>query len=132
MITYSISAIFTWQITEDNELKYPGIIQLPGNPLDLSICPQKEDSSTPTIITALHVPEETQAKSLHVFQLALSEGRLSVDTDKTVQDDDVEASEADVLESEIRDLYYTVENLRKTTGSGSDDAGQEEKPEAES
>lgn len=45
MITYSISAIFTWQITEDNELKYPGIIQLPGNPLDLSVCPQKDDFS---------------------------------------------------------------------------------------
>lgn len=96
------------------------------------MCPQKDDSSPPTIITALHVPEETQAKSLHVFQLASSEGRLSVDTDKTVQDDDVAASEANVLDSEIRELYYTVENLRKTTGNGGDDAGQGEKPDAES
>lgn len=130
LLLYSISAIFTWQLTEDNELKYPGIIQLPGNPLHLSVCPQKDDSSPPTIIAALHVLEETQAKSLHVFQLVLSEGRLSVDTDKTVQDDAVEASEADVLDTEVRDLYYTVENLRKTTGSG--DGGQDDKAEAES
>ena len=96
------------------------------------MCPQKDDSSLPTVVTALHVPEEAKAKSLHVFQLALSEGRLSVDTDKTVQDDDVEASEADVSDAEVHDLYYTVENLRKTTGTGGDDAGLEEKVEAES
>ncbi|PHH86495.1 hypothetical protein CDD83_10134 [Cordyceps sp. RAO-2017] len=60
--------------------------------------------------------------SLQALSLAVSDGRLVVDAvSSPFQDEALAADEADVPESEIRRLLYTVENLRKQTGGGEDD-----------
>ncbi|PNY28430.1 tRNA (guanine-N(7)-)-methyltransferase non-catalytic subunit TRM82 [Tolypocladium capitatum] len=58
------------------------------------------------------------AKGLHVFTLTMNDGRLAVDTERSVHDEGLEAAEMEASELEIRSLLYTVENLRKQTGGG--------------
>lgn len=69
-------------------------------------------------------PEETPTKSLHVFTLTMSDGRLAVDTDTSVEDEAQEADEVDIPESEIRSLLNTVENLRKYQAAEAADDGK--------
>ncbi|KAM3507081.1 hypothetical protein MY11210_007294 [Beauveria gryllotalpidicola] len=120
-ICEGISAIFTWQLlADDNTLTKPGIIQLPGNPLDIAT---STTSSTASIAVALHIPEgsETAAQSLHLIQLMTDDhGRLAVDTIAPVRDDPQETKEQeqDVTEAEVHTLFYTVEHLRKQQASG--------------
>ncbi|KAM3530702.1 hypothetical protein MY4038_004796 [Beauveria bassiana] len=120
-ICEGISAIFTWQLLADNTLTKPSIIQLPGNPLDITT---STTSSTASLAVALHVPEgsETAAQSLHLIQLMTDDhGRLAVDTIAPVRDDppqEIKEQEQDVTEAEVHTLFYTVEHLRKQQASG--------------
>jgi tRNA (guanine-N(7)-)-methyltransferase subunit TRM82 len=109
---------------DDGILNHPAITQLPGNPLDVAIAPGQqppasstEESSAepalPKIVVAVDPGEEIKTKSIHVFALTLGEGRLSVDTDSTVRDDNLEKDEPEITAKEVQDLLYGVENLRK-------------------
>lgn len=108
----SVSAIFSWQLTDENVLNHPGVIQLPGKPVHLAIAPASADSP-PRLIVALHLGEPTPTQSLHAFTLTMNDGRLAVDTDSHIKDEPLEVDEMDVSEEEIRRLLFTVENLRK-------------------
>ncbi|KFA61450.1 hypothetical protein S40285_03437 [Stachybotrys chlorohalonatus IBT 40285] len=131
-IAEGINAIFSWQLADDNSFKNPSIIQLPGMPLHLT--PAHAENTPPRIIGAIDPGEEGQAKSLHVFSLVDSNGRLSVDQDVTVHDSAVEADELDVSAADVRRLLYNTESLRKysgETGEGAEGAEGEEGQEAE-
>jgi tRNA (guanine-N(7)-)-methyltransferase subunit TRM82 len=106
-----INAVFSWQVTEENTLNHPGIIQLPGKPLHLAIA--TAEGASPKIITAVDPGVDGKAKSLHVFTLLQNEGRIAVDQDVTVHDTSLEAEEMEVSEAEVRGLLYNTESLRK-------------------
>ncbi|KAM3438935.1 hypothetical protein MY4824_003005 [Beauveria thailandica] len=121
-ICEGISAIFTWQLLADNTLTKPSIIQLPGNPLDITT---STTSSTASLAVALHISEgegsETTAQSLHLIRLMTDDhGRLAVETIAPVRGDSQETKEQeqDVTEAEVHTLFYTVEHLRKQQASG--------------
>lgn len=116
---HSISGIFTWKVAEDNNLNCPGIIQLPGKPLDLTIVP----GDKPTIAVALHTPEASEAKSVHVFELGVNDGRLCVDTEAVLQDGELDQPDLQATDDEIKTLFYTVEQLRKQSSGNEDEAG---------
>ncbi|TQV97370.1 hypothetical protein V2A60_000013 [Cordyceps javanica] len=126
-ICEDISAIFTWQLLHDNVLTKPGIIQLPGKPLDIAA---STTDSTASLAIALHIPEgfdDAAAQSLHIIHLMIDDGRLAVDTIGPVNDAAQEATEQDVAESDIRTLFYTIEHLRKQQTSGlEEDQGEQQ------
>ncbi|GJN68669.1 tRNA methyltransferase [Purpureocillium lilacinum] len=131
VICEQIKAIFTWQLTPDNILNHPGVIQLPANPLQLAVANAEPNSNTlPKIIVAADPGQASEAKSLQIFALAMSEGRLSVAKELPVHDDKLESSAAEASDKEIHNLLYTVENLRKQTGGTDGEAGEDE-PEAD-
>lgn len=110
----SIKAIFAWQLTEDNQLNHPSAIQLPGNPLHLSISPSSSPSSLPRIIVAIDPSAEPAAsKSLNMFTLTMNEGRLSTDQCSSVDDEALSATETEISPEEVRTLLYSIEQLRK-------------------
>lgn len=121
---YSIKAIFTWKLNEDNVLTYPGIIQLPGKPLHLAI--SFVEGTPPTVIAAIDPEESTEAKSLHRFVLTASGGRLAVETESRIQDEPLESDEPDIAPSVVRSLLYGVESLRKQPVGETDLAAAEE------
>lgn len=127
-ISRSISAIFTWQLLEDKTLTRPGVIQLPGNPLDITT---STTDSAAHLAVALHIPEGSDAaataaaRSLHIIRLTMDDGRLAVDTIAPVQDDTQEVEEQDVPEADVRTLFYTVEHLRKQPPGGTEEGGEE-------
>ncbi|KAL7798064.1 hypothetical protein V8C37DRAFT_368553 [Trichoderma ceciliae] len=123
-ICEDIKAIFSWKLNEDNELHCPGIIQLPGKPLSLTISPS--DDAAPTVIVTIDPDVETKAQSLHAFRLTMAHGRLAVDVETCFKGEAVEANEPDISEEEVRSLLYTVESLRKVvTGGQEEEAGSE-------
>ncbi|KAF7559784.1 hypothetical protein G7046_g4373 [Stylonectria norvegica] len=132
-ICEDIQAIFSWQLTEANTLNHPSVIQLPGKPLSIAIISTKD--SPPKIINAIDASDPTKAKSLSIFSLTMNNGKLAVESTALVADDDLEAEEMEVPESEIRSLLYTVENLRKQHTERGEDAGADDEeggaPEAE-
>ncbi|PTB65343.1 hypothetical protein BBK36DRAFT_55602 [Trichoderma citrinoviride] len=126
-ICEDIKAIFSWNLNQSNELHYPGIIQLPGKPLSLTISPNDDNASPPTVIAAIDPDAETQAQSLHAFRLTMNNGRLAVDVETSFKDQEVEASEPELTEEDVRGLLYTVESLRKVV-TGPDEEGGSEAP----
>lgn len=106
-------------MTEDGSLKYPGIIQLPGKPLDLVVVP----GDKPTIAVALHTPETSEAKSVHVFELGMNDDRLCVNTDSVLQDNELDQPGLEATDAEIKGLFYTVEQLRKQSGGNEEEGG---------
>ncbi|PHH60415.1 hypothetical protein CDD81_1693 [Ophiocordyceps australis] len=109
-ICENINAVFSWQLTDTNNLNHPGIIQLPANPLHLAISTPK--TGTPSLILAQD-PGPTQAKSLCSFTLTMNNGRLTSGAELSFHDEAIEADEQQVSPSEIHALLYTVSNLRK-------------------
>ncbi|KAL7927692.1 hypothetical protein ACQKWADRAFT_277536 [Trichoderma austrokoningii] len=127
-ICEDVKAIFSWKLLANNELHCPGIIQLPGKPLSLTISPSNDDNAAaaPTIIAAIDPDLETKAQSLHAFRLTVNHGRLAVDVETSFKDKAVEANESDISEEEVRSLLYTVESLRKVvTNAEFEEAGSE-------
>lgn len=108
----SIPAIFSWQLTQENTLNHPAIIQVPGNPLDLAVKPASDDEP-PKIIAALDPSDPTKAKSLAIYSLTMTDEKLATSTTALVSDGDVEAAELDVEEKVVKSLLYNTENLRK-------------------
>ncbi|KAL6869620.1 tRNA (guanine-N(7)-)-methyltransferase non-catalytic subunit trm82 [Amphichorda felina] len=123
-ICEDIKAIFSWQLTDNNALNHPGVIQLPGNPLALSII--SEDGSAPKILAAIDPGSETPAKNLNIFSLTTSDGRLAVDTTSHVEEDAIETGDLEVTESEVRSLLYGMEHLRKQKGGEDEGEGDGE------
>ena len=76
-----------------------------------------EGPAPPKLAVAMDPGHTPQAKSLQVFSLATTEGRLSVDAEVPVRDESLEAGAMEASEKEIRQLLYVVENLRKNTGA---------------
>ncbi|PHH83624.1 hypothetical protein CDD82_6070 [Ophiocordyceps australis] len=109
-ICESIKAIFSWQLTDTNNLNNPGIIQLPANPLHLAIFAPK--TAAPSLVLAQD-PGLTKAKSLCSLTLTTDNGRLTSDAELSFHDEAIEADEQHVSAPEIHALLYTVSNLRK-------------------
>lgn len=119
---HRIPAVFSWQLQDDNTLTKPGVIQLEGAPLDVTLVSTGQSSCA--VAAALHLPKPLSsdvAQSLVVLHLTLSEGRLTVENTHTVNDVDGEATEVDVTEADVRSLFYTVEHLRKQQANAADD-----------
>ncbi|KAF5658754.1 tRNA-methyltransferase [Fusarium heterosporum] len=127
-ICQDISAIFSWQLTKDNTLHRPAIIQLPGKPLDLSIKPAEGDEP-PKIVTAIDPSDATNAKSLATYSLTMTDEKLATNTTSLVNDDEIEATELDVEDTVVRGLLYNTESLRKQTTEHDEDQGDEQAPE---
>lgn len=84
-------------------------------------------TGTQDLVVALHLSADAQgegeaARGLQHITLMLDDGRVAVE--KMVGlDDGALAEEQDVTEKEVRGLFYTVEHLRKQSGSGPDGDG---------
>lgn len=115
----SVKAIISWQLTADDTLSHPSVMELPANPLHLSVSGPDPGTAPPKLIVAMD-PGQTGARSLYATALAISDGRLAADADSSFQDEALEACEVDASESEVRRLLYTIKNLRKQTGGGGD------------
>ncbi|KAK7431040.1 tRNA (guanine-N(7)-)-methyltransferase non-catalytic subunit trm82 [Neonectria magnoliae] len=125
-ICEDIQAIFSWQLTDDNTLNHPSIIQLPGKPLDIAFKPAK-DGEPPRIITAVDAGEQIHVKSLAIYSLIMTDEKLAVGTTTFVTDGDLEAEESDLSESVVRGLLYNTENLRKQpTDQGEEQSGEQQ------
>ncbi|KAM5351647.1 hypothetical protein ACJ41O_004370 [Fusarium nematophilum] len=111
-ICEDVSAIFSWQLAEDNSLNHPAIIQLPGKPLDLAIKPASGDES-PKVVTALDPSDPSKAKSLAIYSLTMTDEKLATSTSALVNDDAIDAEELEAEEKVVRSLLYNTENLRK-------------------
>ena len=119
-----IKAIFSWQLTGENVLNHPGVIQLPGNPLHVMPLPQG-NNTPPRIAVALDTEGVPEIQSLNIFALTVNDKRLAVDTTSHLQEpklDDVE--EPEVSEKELRTMLYTTEVLRKQP-NGDDGEGED-------
>ncbi|CAM1506532.1 Fc.00g061730.m01.CDS01 [Cosmosporella sp. VM-42] len=123
-ICEDIKAIFSWQLTPDNTLNHPSIIQLPGTPLSLSL--SATDDLKPTIITAIDSSDPTTIPLVSIFSLTLNDEKLAIDSTNLLNVTTVDAEELDIPEKEIRTLLYTTENLRKQGTEQGEDAGGEE------
>lgn len=130
--TYSIKAIFAWQLTEENKLNHPSAIQLPGHPLHLAISPQSASpSSPPRLIIAIDPQNGVEAaRSLNIFTLTMNEGRLSSDQISSVDDESLSVAEPELDQQEIRALLYTTEQLRKQEYVPGDDEEEVQEGEA--
>ncbi|KAF4342788.1 tRNA (guanine-N(7)-)-methyltransferase subunit trm82 [Fusarium beomiforme] len=126
-ICQDVPAIFSWQLAQDNILNHPGIIQLPGKPLDLSIQPAN-NGEAPKIIAALDPNIPTKAKSLAVYSLTMTDEKLATSTIASVNDEDIESTELDVDENIVRSLLYNTEPLRKQSTERDEERGGEQVP----
>ncbi|KAG6004442.1 hypothetical protein E4U21_001064 [Claviceps maximensis] len=132
-ICEDLQAIFTWQLPADgNRLQNPSIIQLPCNPLHITVAAAASPSSqdaTPRLIVAMDPGQNTEVRSLHEYTLTCTEGRLSSDVQIPLHDPTEEGGEAEacmrVSEKEMRNMFYGVESLRKHRG-GEDGADGED------
>ncbi|KAF4976351.1 hypothetical protein FZEAL_6971 [Fusarium zealandicum] len=122
-ICEDISAIFSWQLTEDDTLNHPAVIQLPGKPLDLAFKPADGDEP-PKVIAALDPSDATKARSLAVYSLTMTDQKLATSTAALVNDEDIEATELEVEEKVVRSLLYNTENLRKQATDQDEDQGE--------
>ncbi|KAF5582185.1 tRNA (guanine-N(7)-)-methyltransferase subunit trm82 [Fusarium pseudoanthophilum] len=127
-ICQDISAIFSWQLTKNHALNHPAIIQLPGKPFSLSIKPAKRNEA-PKIVAALDPSDPTQARSLAVYSLTMTDEKLATSTIASVDDDDIESTELDVDEKTVRSLLYNTEPLRKQATEREEERGEERVPE---
>ncbi|KAF5597337.1 tRNA (guanine-N(7)-)-methyltransferase subunit trm82 [Fusarium pseudocircinatum] len=127
-ICQDISAIFSWQLTKNHALNHPAIIQLPGKPLSLSIKPAKGNEA-PKIVAALDPSDPTQARSLAVYSLTMTDEKLATSTIASVDGDDIESTELDVDEKTVRSLLYNTEPLRKQATEREEERGEEQVPE---
>ncbi|KAF9770198.1 hypothetical protein IL306_012290 [Fusarium sp. DS 682] len=127
-ICQDISAIFSWQLAQNNILNHPAIIQLPGKPLDLSIQPAN-NGETPKIIAALDPSDSMKTKSLAFYSLTMTDEKLAISTIASVNDDDIESTELDVDENIVRGLLYNIEPLRKQATERDEERGGEQVPE---
>ncbi|KAF5639692.1 tRNA (guanine-N(7)-)-methyltransferase subunit trm82 [Fusarium tjaetaba] len=127
-ICQDISAIFSWQLTKNHALNRPAIIQLPGKPLSLSIKPA-EGNEAPKIVAALDPSDPTQARSLAVYSLTMTDEKLATSTIASVDGDDIESTELDVDEKTVRSLLYNTEPLRKQATEREEERGEEQVPE---
>lgn len=73
----------------------------------------QEAGVPPKVIVALDLGSETPAKSINVFTLTMNEERLSVDTISHVEEDGIDTPDLEVSETEVRNLLYGIEHLRK-------------------
>ncbi|KAF4955534.1 hypothetical protein FGADI_4508 [Fusarium gaditjirri] len=127
-ICQDISAIFSWQLTKNHTLNHPAIIQLPGKPLSLSVKPANGDEA-PKIVAALDPSDPTQARSLAVYSLTMTDEKLATGTIASVDDDEVESTELAVDEKIVRNLLYNTESLRKQATEREEEKGEEQVPE---
>ncbi|KAF4456232.1 hypothetical protein F53441_1595 [Fusarium austroafricanum] len=126
-ICQDISAIFSWQLTKDNILNHPAIIQLPGKPLDLTVKPANGDEP-PKIIAALDPSDPTKAKSLVAYSLTMADEKLATDTIASLNDGDIESREPDIDEKIVGSLLYNTEPLRKQATERDEERGGEQVP----
>ncbi|KAG6040858.1 hypothetical protein E4U41_006830 [Claviceps citrina] len=124
-ICEDLKAIFAWELTDEKQLKNPSIIQLPCNPLHITIASPSKDSP-PKLIVAMDPGQDTQTKSLHEYTLTLSEGRLSSDVELPLHGQTADDAEMQVSEKDIRSMFYVVENLRKQQGGEDGEGGEED------
>ncbi|RCI14658.1 hypothetical protein L249_6953 [Ophiocordyceps polyrhachis-furcata BCC 54312] len=124
-ICEDINAIFTWHLSSTGTLNRPGAIELASPPLDISVV-SAADGTNPLLVVAVN-PGQSEVKSLQSFRLTIgdensssssssSSRRLAVRPGLVFGDAALEADETDASPAEIRQLLYTVENLRKQTG----------------
>lgn len=118
----SIEAIFSWQLSNDGILSHPGVLPLPGNPLDLAVAGPSPQESTPRLAVAMDPRPNASSTSLALFTLKLEAGALALDAQSPLRCDTLEAEEPEATADQVRDLLYTVEKLRKQT-VGSDEVG---------
>ncbi|KAK2601716.1 tRNA (guanine-N(7)-)-methyltransferase non-catalytic subunit trm82 [Conoideocrella luteorostrata] len=128
-ICEGIKAIFTWQLTNESQLKNPSIIQLPCNPLHITTTVPSSDGSRLKLIVAMDSAQNPEARSLHAYTLTRSENRLSSDVELPIHGQRTDDMEVQVSDKEIRDMFYNIENLRKQ--GGGEDAGSESVPQGD-
>jgi tRNA (guanine-N(7)-)-methyltransferase subunit TRM82 len=132
-----VKAIFSWQLTNTDELKFPSIIQVPGNPLSLALAQSGTD--LPSLVVALDTTEEAgepKAESLNVYALTTNDGKLAVEAVKPIPASATKSGDADILDApaeEIKRTLYGIESLRKVRVDYEAEAedGQGEGPETE-
>lgn len=98
-------------------MKFPSIIQVPGNPLNLTLT-QSGTASLPTLVVGLDTSEGTQGakgESLNVYELVENKGKIAVGVLKPIVKEESVDSDADIDASveEIKRTLYGFENLRK-------------------
>ncbi|KAH6998372.1 hypothetical protein BKA56DRAFT_607916 [Ilyonectria sp. MPI-CAGE-AT-0026] len=123
-ICEGIQAIFSWQLTEDNTLNRPAVIQLPGKPLDVAFKPAN-NGEPPSVIVAVDSGEQAQVKSLAIYSLIMTDEKLAVGTTAFVKDEELEAEELDVPEKVVQGLLYNTENLRKQPTEPGEEQGDD-------
>ncbi|KAF4123562.1 tRNA (guanine-N(7)-)-methyltransferase subunit TRM82 [Geosmithia morbida] len=119
VVSEGVKAILTWQLASDNTFINPGAIQLPGTPLSLAVvAPSTEEGAPSRMIVAMEPDVATPtAKSLCLFTLTTSEGRLAVDQisdeigDYAIAGDG--ESHLEASEEEVHGLLYGIGGLRK-------------------
>ncbi|KAH7170646.1 hypothetical protein EDB81DRAFT_876668 [Dactylonectria macrodidyma] len=111
-ICEGIQAIFSWQLTNDDTLNHPSVIQLPGKALDVAF-KQASNDEPPSVIIAIDAGEQAQVKCLAIYSLIMTDEKLAVGTTSFVNDEQLEAEELDVPEKVVQGLLYATENLRK-------------------
>ncbi|KAF5619670.1 tRNA (guanine-N(7)-)-methyltransferase subunit trm82 [Fusarium sp. NRRL 52700] len=127
-ICQDILAIFSWQLTKNHTLNHPTIIQLPGKPLSLSIKPVNGNEA-PKIVAALDPSDPTQARSLAVYSLTMTDEKLATSTIAAVDDENIENTEFDVDEKIVRSLLYNTEPLRKQATEREEERGEDQVPQ---
>ncbi|KAF7544189.1 hypothetical protein G7Z17_g10143 [Cylindrodendrum hubeiense] len=124
-ICEGIQAIFSWQLTEDNTLNRPSVIQLPGKPLDVAFKPATI-GQPPSVIAAVDAGEQAQVKSLAIYSLIMTDEKLAVGTTAFVSDGELEAEELDVDGKVVQGLLYNTENLRKQPTEPGEEQGEDQ------
>lgn len=129
-ICEDVSAIFSWQLTDDNILNHPAIIQLPGKPLSIALQPATS-STTPRIVCAMDTGSSTEARSLAIYSLTMTDEKLATETTSLVSDQSLEEDELDVDEGLVRSLLYGTGNLRKQRDQEAEQDDEEGQPESQ-
>lgn len=80
---------------------------------------------SPKIITAMDPNDSTQARSLAIYSLTMTDEKLATETTVLVDDEDIEEQELDVDVAVVRSLLYGTENLRKQRMEQGDEQGGE-------
>ncbi|QUC19726.1 uncharacterized protein UV8b_03967 [Ustilaginoidea virens] len=111
-ICEDLKAIFTWQLTDKNQLKNPSIIQLPYNPLHVATVAPANGSPL-KLIVATDPGQSVEARSLREYTITRTDGRLSSLAELPIHGQDLDGAEIQVSEKEIRNMFYTAGNLRK-------------------
>lgn len=97
-------------------MKFPSIIQVPGNPLDLALA--QSGTNLPGLVVSLDSSEGSEAvkaESLNVYELTTNEGKIAVGAMKPIADGAADSDDADIEGSaeEIKRILYGIESLRK-------------------